>query len=238
MGYVNILLFYVASFIISDYLVMLGKEKVVAITVVMLCFACSTLGYYFKTDTLSTISYISQYNQSSVVLKNSSGEILAVGDCYLLGKLMDKTNSTCDIFVANDRVNSYRYDALQDLISSCFLSFEDGAYDENIVCEFNKDYMLGGFKLTYCLVEEKFVGTRVVFDENEVFIASGNNNCYNEFRKLNNTYKFDFVFADYSLGDGDFVHIANKYVVGCNYSFNALGNFAFDGKNLSFRSLD
>ena len=85
---------------------------------------------------------------------------------------------------------------------------------------------------------DEFIGTRVNFDDLEVFIASGANNCYNEFRILHNSYKFDCVFADYSLGEGDFVHISNKYVEGADYSFDKLGNMAFNAPNLSFRSLD
>lgn len=238
MGYLNLLLFYIASFIVSDYLILLGSGKFIAFSVVLLCFAFSCVGGYFTTNRLPTISYISQYGKSSVVLKSEGGQTMVVGDCYLMGRLAQRYKTGFDVFVASQGVTASRYDALQDEYFGSFVSFEEGTFSENFVLELDKEYILGDFNLTYISLSDEMVGVRINFDNLEIFIASEENLSYNEFKDINNKYHFNLVFANYALGEGEFKHVANKYVDGCDYSFNKLGNMAFGGDKLNFRRLD
>ena len=237
MKFINILLFYVASFIVSDYLLLFGSQKLIAFSVAMLAFAFSVAGSYFYVDNLSTISYISQYGQSSVILKNSAGQTMVIGDCYLLDEFREKFNASYNVFVANGEITSLRYDALQEENIGTFISHQEGAYSENYILEANKDYMLGSFKLIYLSSGDDIAGVRVEFDDLEIFIASEKEIDYNEFEKFNNILDFDFVFANYPLKEGKYIHVARKFVEGCDYSFNAIGNMGFDREG-NLRRLD
>ena len=162
---------------------------------------------------------------------------MVIGDCYLLDEFREKFNASYNVFVANGEITSLRYDALQEENIGTFISHQEGAYSENYILEANKDYMLGSFKLIYLSSGDDIAGVRVEFDDLEIFIASEKEIDYNEFEKFNNILDFDFVFANYPLKEGKYIHVASKFVEGCDYSFNAIGNMGFDREG-NLRRLD
>lgn len=236
LDFAKILLFYSIFFVISDYFMVLTKEKLLTFAGVILAYVIVFGCYYFKPNSLSTISYISQYNSSSIVLKSKSGQVVVVGCNNLIDDFANATKETFDVFIANGNVTQANYHMLEEMGFKQFISFEEGKYSENDVLQLGKDYIVGEFKLTYLAFGEDMVGIRINFDNYEIFIASEEKLSYNEFDLINEKYAFDFVFANYSLKEGDFVHISTKSVDGCDYSFNEIGNMAFDGRML--RRLD
>lgn len=236
LDFAKILLFYTIFFVISDYFMALPKERLLVFACLILAYAIAFGGYYFKGDNLSTISYISQYNSSSIVLKNSKGNVLVVGDCFLLDEFSIYSNGGFDIFVARDKITQERYGDLAEMGFSNFICYEEGFCSENEVLTMDSNYVVGGFEITYLSNGDELGGVRVNFDNLEIFIASKEDLSYNEFEKLDSKYNFDVVFADYPLGTQDFIHISTKYVECSDYNFNSIGNMAFDGMRL--RRLD
>ena len=237
-GLFNVLLVYIASFIISDYLILLGKQKLLTCAVAFLCFAVSLLGYFFMPNKLPTISYISQYNKSSVVIKDLLGHTIVVGDCYLLNRLKEKYNSEFDVFVYNGNITSARYTSLAEMGITSFVSYEKGMFSEDVILEFDKEYAVGSFSLTYLSDNLKCAGVRVKVDELEIFIESAKEISYNTFNQFDQKYDFDLVFASYEVGEGNFKQVSKKYIKGCDYSHNKLGNIGFVGEDLVVRRLD
>lgn len=236
-GLFNVLLIYIAAFVMSDYLILLGKQRLMVVSVVFLCFSLSLLGYYFAPNRLPCISFISQYNKISVVLKSSGGQVLVVGDCYLLDRLKQEYNAHFDMFVYNNPTTSARYSSLNELGINTFVSYKEGVFSEDIILSLNKEYKTGEYSLTYLAVEEKFVGICVKMDELKIFIESDKQISYNEFSNLNQKYNFDIALASFEVSEGDFLQVSNKFVKGCDYSLNELGNIGFD-KGLVLRRLD
>jgi hypothetical protein len=214
----------------------LPKERLIIFAAMILAYAVVFGCYYFKGTNLSTISYISQYSESSVVLKNSKGEVAVVGGCNLIDDFSNCINEDFDIFIANQNVLLKEYQLLQECGISSFISYKQSSFTENEVLSLNQDYIVGGFKVTYLSAGTKVAGVRVNFDNLEIFIATGEKLSYNEFEELNGNYNFDFVFANYALKEADFVHISTNKVEGCDYCFDSVGNMAFEGTTL--RRLD
>ena len=236
LDFAKILLFYAILFVVSQYFMVLPKERLIIFAAMILAYAVVFGCYYFKGTNLSTISYLSQYSESSVVLKNSKGEVAVVGGCNLIDDFSNCINEEFDIFVANQNVLLKEYKLLQECGISSFISYKQSSFTENEVFSLNQDYIVGGFKVTYLSAGTKVAGVRVNFDNLEIFIATGEKLSYNEFEKLNSNYNFDFVFANYALKEADFVHISTNKVEGCDYCFDSVGNMAFEGTTL--RRLD
>ena len=173
-----------------------------------------------------------------MVLKNKRGEVMVVGDCYLLGKLGAKQAVNFDVFVAKQRVTTLRYNTLAKESFNTLISYEDGAFSENYVFEMNKEYAVGGYKIQYLAVDDDMVGIRVDFDDIKIFIASDENLSYNEFNQIYKLHQFDVVVADYQTAEGNFIHISNSKVDGSDYSYQTNGNFGLVGEGLKIRRLD
>ncbi|MBO5395171.1 MAG: ComEC/Rec2 family competence protein [Clostridia bacterium] len=237
--FAKILLFYIIFFILSDYFMALSKERLMIFAGLICAYALVFVGYYFTPSGLNAISYLTQYNSSSVILKNSKGNVMIVGDSYLNERLLSRGGEDFHIFVANKSLTQQRYSLYENYGVDNFVCWREGEYSESDVISLDKDYVIGGFKLTYLSNGAKMAGVRVNFDNLEIFIASDEKLSYNEFEIFDQKYEFDFVFADYSVkGNDDFIHISTEEVEGCDYNFNSYGNIAFAGANLGLRRLD
>ena len=101
----------------------LSKERLIISACLIFAYVLAFIGYYFTPSKLSTISYICQYNSASIILKNSQGKVMVVGDCYLIERIMLNSRQEFDIFVANKGVTAERYSVYEDFGINHFLCY-------------------------------------------------------------------------------------------------------------------
>ena len=226
MDFAKILIFYLGLFVVSDFVMLLPSKKMFVLALFLLCYAGVFGAYAFQKVDVSPIVYISKYSQDSVILTNKDGVSMAVGDCSLLEKYKEYSGRDIDLFVATESVSPYRCREIEQLGLSKFISYES-CYDNVEVISENENYVIAGFEISYLYSEGKLIGTKINFDQRNIFIASDGNLGYNIVKDFDEIYNFDFVFADYTLHDGNFIHISVDEK-DCDFSHNSFGNMAFD----------
>lgn len=240
MDFAIILLFYLIFFILSEFFMAMPKERLFVFALLILSSSLVFGLYQLERNKLNSISYISQYSQSAVILKNDDGKTMIVGDCSLIERFGRYYNQNFDVYLSNKPMTEGRYKTYENMGISTFISYKEGVYSEETLLEREKDYIVGGFVVTYLGGGTNIDGVRISFDGNEIFIASSKKVDYNSLKTYDERYDFDFVFADYALGNQDCLQVSIKNIESGDYSFEEYGNvgFSFSGGKWKLRRLD
>lgn len=236
--FLKITLFYSILFVASRFFMVQNKERILALLVLLFAYFVSFSVYYFAPIAPEKISYLCQYNQTSIVCRSENGQVLAVGDCSLTDRFSQVYNCGFDGLVLTENISSARVEKYEQMGISALVGCGVNAEKSTNILP-NQNYIIGDYCITYLSKNgQKVDGIRINFDQIEIFIATNEKLQYNEFRAFHSQYDFDIVFADLQMQNEDFVQVSMRATNGADYCHQKQGNLAFCGNDLTVRSLD
>lgn len=238
-----IVFFFILLYILGQFLMVKPVNRFLLSTVAVLCM---TFSFGFS-SVMSSVDkgafYLNSYGQESVLLVNSSGQTMLVGDNFIVKRCMKQYNiDKLDYFVALDDLAAEDVHDLEDYGFSYYICIEgDNAKEEITIVSPSQTIVAGDFVLNYIVYQDKLLGVNINFDDVDVFVANDvdlNYNITSGYQYFFSIYSPDIVFAsdNYQLAElGDFICVSSKNNDMTDYNYSLDGNLLFDFKDYGFK---
>lgn len=247
-------LFYLAIFGVSYFFMASKKVKALCLAIIACIFSIySVTKTFIKSNLGSSVSCITVYGETNYILSNAQGELLFVGNSFTNSDekyLLNNRIKDIDYFLAVDidegEANLF-FSGAKTFNSKELVSYQEftGSSKESIV-DVNVKNIIGDYIFEYVYSNEKYLGTKIYFDNKSIFFASNGKLSYNDYEYIEryiSIEKFDGVYLggktmlaeNFCLSAAVFASYTGQYV---NFSINRDGNMIYDLKNNAVRSLD
>lgn len=242
-----IVFFFLFIYLISQFIMCKPINKLLLATVTIFCISCC-YGFTSISKGMKTgVTYLNYYNEEAVILKNSDGQTMLIGDNYLVERYLNGENlDNIDIYLSLGSITTYNSSELSQYKPQVFLCTEGEECQDNIIiCQTNLQIEAGNFEVVFFEANSKLIGANISYDGYSIFVACSDNLDYNdrELFSLVGAFNPDMVFLgeDYYLAEN-----ANYYSVSSNkndittLNFYDNGNFNIEFKDGQFitRGLD
>ena len=193
------------------------------------------------------VTYLNYNNEEAIILKNSDGQTMLIGDNYLVERYFNNENILgIDIYLSLGSITTYNASDLAKYTPQMFLCTQGEECQDNIIiCQTNTQILAGNFEIVFFEANSKLVGANISYDGYNIFVASSENLDYNdkELFSLVGSFMPDIVFLgeDYYLAENSnyFSVSSNKNDI-TTLNFYDYGNFNIEFINGKFitRGLD
>ena len=192
------------------------------------------------------VCVLTSYGDQAVILQNTSGERLLVGQTYILSRYMNNHNvKDFDGYVAFESLTSGRIEYLSQYNITSYIAREgDESYDSVFVTTENEPIKLGDFIISYLVVGDDILGVQVYFDEIMVFVANDDESGYNidYYNSVFDAFPPSLVVAGENdmLCNGNYISYSRYKNDYSTFDFASDGNlyFKLDGHYFIIRGLD
>lgn len=192
------------------------------------------------------VCVLTSYGDQAVILQNTSGERLLVGQTYILSRYMNNHNvKDFDGYVAFESLTSGRIEYLSQYNITSYIAREgDESYDSVFVTTENEPIKLGDFIISYLVVGDDILGVQVYFDEIMVFVANDDESGYNidYYNFVFDAFPPSLVVAGENdmLCNGNYISYSRYKNDYSTFDFASDGNlyFKLDGQYFIIRGLD
>lgn len=183
----------------------------------------------------NSITFVGNKTSASVILENTQGRRLVVGESYMLSRYLSAYSlDYVDGFVALDYLGN---EDMEEMIDEGIQTFMGNAENENnpnfVTLEEDTAHSFGGYKI-------KFVtggGVQITFDEIDIFVATNDEIDYNNL--VLEDFSPDIVFSKSGSGECDYI-CATQLAGDGDYNLSKNGNmkFVFNGEKIIMRGID
>ena len=237
--------FFLLVYLCSQFFMCKPINKFMCASAIIFCLSCSfgftSIGSNMKTG----LVYLNYYNKEAIILKNSNGQTMLIGDNYLVSRYMDNFNlNNIDIYLSFDNISSFNTFDLNEYKIKHFLSTNGEITDNFVICNPNTNITVGDYDIVFVENDNKVIGANISFDGYQIFVANSEILNYNDIALFDNDYFNPDIFIvaeDYYLAE-NYNGISISTVKNDITSFNFLdyGNFSltFNNESFVFRGLD
>lgn len=235
-----ITIYFFGLFALGRYSMTKPLYKFVAFSVMIFMMVATSLFYKIPQKPENSISYISAYGNSSVVLINDKGQRIVVGDSYVLSRYLSmKDISYIDGFISINKMSYDSVERLSELGMQTFIGNVENQNNQNFtILENNLSYNFGDYTINYVYASGDTLGVCITFGEENIFVASKNDIDYNSsvIQKLDAS----LVFADGGYFNENAIFVTSSQIEGNDYNYQQHGNmkFKFNGKTWIERGID
>ena len=192
------------------------------------------------------VCVLTSYGDQAVILQNTSGERLLIGQTYILSRYINNHNvKDFDGYVAFESLTSGRIEYLSQYNITSYIAREgDESYDSVFVTTENEPIKLGDFIISYLVVGDDILGVQVYFDEIMVFVANDDESGYNidYYNSVFDAFPPSLVVAGENdmLCNGNYISYSRYKNDYSTFDFASDGNlyFKLDGQYFIIRGLD
>lgn len=244
MGFALTIIYFAIIFVIGRYFMMAFSRKLAFFTGLLIALV-SVVGLYTLpsgVDKLTSVSCLTAYSETCVVISCKNGTKVVVGE----NNLLERFGNNFDIYFSYYQLSDEKVSDLSELGFGKFITCAGQADSESENCEIvetNTAYYISNFEYNFVEYDQTLLGIIFVVDNQTIFVAKESNLSYNTYRYAISDYSPDIVIAgnasQLALGD-EYICISNDEVAGSEYNYQKDGNLqlAFEGGTWIKRGLD
>lgn len=242
-----IVFFFLFIYLISQFIMCKPINKFLLSTMSIFCITCCFGFTSLNKGMKGGVTYLNYNNEEAIILKNSDGQTMLIGDNYLVERYFNNENILgIDIYLSLGSITTYNASDLAKYTPQMFLCTQGEECQDNIIiCQTNTQILAGNFEIVFFEANSKLVGANISYDGYNIFVASSENLDYNdkELFSLVGSFMPDIVFLgeDYYLAENSnyFSVSSNKNDI-TTLNFYDYGNFNIEFINGKFitRGLD
>lgn len=241
----QITLGYIACLVLSQFLMINPAKKFLMFSSLIFLLSCTTLVYLYPKQNTSNLTYVSSYNEESVLLTNKKGQRLLLSNCYALGKYCNNFYiDKIDYYLTFDELKQKDVNDLKEYHISRYYSVKADTSIEGVdEVEENEEEFVGGYAFKFLTKDSYVLGVSICFDDVKIFVANESKLVYNSVCKnYLEWFEPDFVIVpdkNCEIGEGynSVSKTDNEYT---KYSYSSIGNYSvdFDSNKISLRGID
>ncbi len=239
--------FFLLLFVAGAYFMQKPLNKFLACSALILCLTFSFGFATFENMLNSGVFYLNSYGQECTLLVGSGGQTMAIGDNYILSRVMNKYNvDKVDYYISFDVLTAEKVKDKEEYGVTYFICLEgEKEKDDIYIAQKGQLMQAGEFRFVYVDFGGRCLGVYVNFDDTSVFVASGEEIGYNDIeacKQVIGLYDPDIVVAgdNFMLADESYLSVASVRNSETTYDFASDGNMLFEKQQLGFdvRRLD
>ena len=182
--------------------------------------------FLIPSQSTNSVIYVGDKTSASVVIENTQGQRLVVGESYLLSRYLSSYDiNVVDGFISTQYLGDEDMEELMEAGVQTFIGNDNGETNPNIITLQNDTfYSLGEYKIKFVSGGGKTAGVLITFDQNDIFVATDDEIDYNILSSKE--IKPDIVFAKSGSGEHNFI-CATQIESESNYNISQYGNMKF-----------
>lgn len=219
-------IYFVIIFVFGRYLMTKPLIKFACLSMLVLVMTITYGLYLIPKQNKDIVAYVGTKTQASVVIENSKGQRLAVGESYMLSRYLTEYNiGDIDGFIALDYLGNEDMEKLSEFGVDSFMGDFNNAENSNFtILKGNTHYSFGDYQIRFVVEENKDLGVSVTFNGHSIFVASCEKIDYNSLVQMG--ISPELVFAKETENCRENVVTASQ-LVGDGFSISQNGNMSF-----------